>query len=236
MKIIIAFLAALLVFLVMKAFHLLLKRLFYRFPGLGFLANVVVAMEFVVWLAYAFWVTYYLFREKFFYHYLFYALILIVAVLLGWFLLRDIFAGIVFKVKYNLKTGTHIRAGSYSGNIKSQHLTHLKIKTDDGQMIRIPFSRINHEVVTELSHPEALQEHKLRLRVDSSISKAQAENLIRTAVLNTAWSNPKEEPSIKFLQENEKGYVIEVMFFSMSTRHVQYIEIALKEVPSIQVI
>lgn len=236
MKIIIAFLAALLVFLVIKAIRFLLKRLFYRFPGLDFLTNVMVAVEFLVWIAYVFWVTYYLFREKFFYHYLFYALILIVGGLLAWFLLRDIFAGIVFKVKYNLKTGTHIRAGAYSGNIKSQHLTHLKIRTDDGQLIRIPFSRINHEVVTELSHPEALQEHKLRLQVDSSISKTQAENLIRTTLLNTAWSNQKEEPSIKFLQENEKGYVIEVMLFSLSPRHVKYIEMALKEVPYIQVI
>ena len=236
MKIIIALLIALLIFLGLKTIGLLVKRLSHRHAGLDFLINLMVAVEFMVWLFFIFWAIDYLFREKFYYPYLVGALILIVIGFLGWFLLRDIFAGIIFRVKYNLKTGAHIRAGDISGNIKSLYLTCLKIRTDDGQLLRVPYSRINHELITELLHPDTLEENILRLQVDSSLSKPQAETLIRTTVMNTPWSNLKEEPTIKFLQENEKGYVVEVILFSLSAKHINYIETVLNKVPSLQVI
>ncbi len=237
MKFIIAFLVATMFFLVLKLIRIGMKRLLNRYPGLNSIGNLLLAIELFLWLIYIFWATDFLFRDKFYYPYLVYSLMLIITGFVAWYLLRDIFAGIVFRVKHNLKRGSFIGAGDLSGQIKSQNLTYLKIVTGEGQLLRVPYSRIVHEVIIELTYPGALAEHMLHLQVDSSIGKTTAaEALIRTAILNTPWSNLKEEPTIKFLNENETGYFFEVTLLSINVKQIKFIEMALEEIPYLHVI
>ncbi|MBE0648817.1 MAG: mechanosensitive ion channel [Bacteroidales bacterium] len=236
MKFIIAFFVALMAFLMLKAVRIGLKRLAKRYPDWNFRITLFSAIEFIIWLSYIFWALDYLFRGKFYYQYLVIALIFIVVGFFSWFLFRDIFAGVIFKVKHNLKSGTHIRFGGLSGNIKSQHLTYIRIRTDDGQLLRVPYSRLNHEVISEVTHTEALAAHTIHIQVNNEISKSVAESRIRDTILNTPWSNLKEEPTIKFLKESEIGNIFEIMLFSMSQKHMKFIEIALEKIPSLKVI
>jgi small-conductance mechanosensitive channel len=237
MKIIIALIIAALFFLFLKVIKLVLKSLLKRYTKLNSIENLIIATELIIWLTYIFWMTDFLFRGKFYYSYLVYTMILIIAGFVAWFLLKDIFAGIIFRFKHNLKTDSYVRAGNLSGRIKSQHLTYIKILTDNGQIIRVPYSRIIHEVIAELAYPGAPEEHIMHLRVDLSTgNKSTAESLIRVVVLNTPWSNFKEEPVIKFIKENNEGYFFEISLLSSNRRHIEFIEMALDEMPSIQVI
>ena len=236
MKIVIAFLAALLMFLALKAIRLGLKRLARLYPAWDFRADILAAIEFIIWLIFIFWASDYLFRDKFYYRYLVLALILVFIAFLSWFLISDIFAGVIFKVKHNLKTGAHIRTGDISGNIKSQHLTYLKIRTDDGQLLRVPYSSLNNKVIAEVMHTETMEEHTLQIRIDVNLNKTDAETLIREKILNTPWSNVKEEPSIRLIKEDEKGSVFEIMLFSMNQKHRKFIEMSLQEIPSARVL
>jgi hypothetical protein len=233
MKIIIAFVIAALFFLILKVARLGLKRLF----NLYYIDNVIIAAELIIWIIYTFWAIDFLFRGKFFYPYLVYAIIIIIAGFVAWFLLKDIFAGIIFRTKHNLKTGSYIKAGDITGQIKSQQLTFLKIITGNGQILRVPYSGIIHEVITELSYPGALEEHTLNLRVDLPAGRTNAaESLVREVILNTPWSNLKEEPTIRFLQENENGYFFEITLLSINRKQIKYIEMGLEEIPLIHVI
>jgi small-conductance mechanosensitive channel len=237
MKIIIELIVAASIFLLLKVIRLLLKRLLSRYAGFRFTDNLITASELIVWLAYIFWATNFLFSKKFFYTNLVYAMILIIAGFIAWFLLRDIFAGIIFRFKHNLRADSFIRAGDFSGRIKSQHLTYLTMLTEKGQLIRVPYSRIVHEVITELAYPGTLEEHILQIRVDLSAGNTStAESMIRMGVLNAPWSNMKEEPSIKFLKENDDGYFFEISLLSVSKKHIEFIEKALKEMKSIHVV
>jgi len=237
MKILITFIIAVLLLLAFKIIRVGLKLLLNRYSGLIFLNNFMIAVEIAIWSAFLFWAIYLLFNEKFFYSYLVYALILISAAFLAWFLLRDIFAGIIFRLSYNLKNGSYIRAGNFSGQIKSQHLNYLQILTSDSQLLRIPYTRIVHEAISELAYPDSPDEHIIQIQVDSSIGKpGAAESLIMNAVMNTPWSNIKAEPTIKFLKENERGYFFEIMILSASREKMQYIKLALEEIPSLHVI
>ena len=237
MKILITIIIAVLLFSAFKIIRMGLKLLLNRYSGLSFIHNFMVAVEIAFWSAFLFWAIYFLFSEKFFYSYLIYALILISAAFLAWFLMRDIFAGIIFRLSHNLKNGSHIRAGDFSGQIKSQHLNYLKILTNDSQLLRIPYSRIIHEVITELAYTGSSDEHIIQIQVNSSIGKpGAAESLIMNAVMNTPWSNIKAEPAIRFLKENEKGYFFEIMILSASREKIKNIKMALEEIPSLHVI
>jgi len=236
MKIIIALLVALAVFVLIKAAKIGLKRLATLYPGWNFRPNLLGAFGFIMWLVYIFWAMDYLLKDKFYYQYLVIALILIVAGFIAWYLINDIIAGIIFKVKHDLKAGTHIRTVNYSGLIISYHLTYIQIRMDDGQLIRVPYSRINQEVISEVAHSASEKKHTIHLQIDSSLNKADAETLIRQSILNSPWSNLKEEPSIKFLEETRNGNIFEVMLFSIDLEHIKFIEQALEENSALKVI
>ena len=236
MKIIIVFIVAALFFLALKVIRLGLRRLLNRYSRFIFLDKIIITLEFIIWLAYVFWTTNYLFRDKFFYSYLIFAFILITTGFIAWFLLKDIFAGIIFRIKYNIKNESHIKIGNNSGQMNSQHLTHLKIRTDDDQILRIPYSGIINEVITELAYKGPLEEHIIRVRLDSSSDISDSELFIRSAVMNTPWSNLNEEPLINSIASTEHGYIFEVTFPSKNVKQIKYLEKALEKVPSIHVI
>lgn len=237
MKIFIAIITATLFFLVLKVIRLGLKRLLNRFPGLKFSDNITAVTELVLWLVYVFWAVHFLFKGKFFYQYLILSMVLIIMGFMTWFLLKDIFAGIYFRIRYNLKTGSYVHAGDFSGQIKTQKLTYLKLMTSDGHFLRIPYSKIINEVITEMLFPGSLEQHIILVRADiSSGNLKTAESLIRTTILNTPWSNLKEEPSIRLLKENEDGYLFEIKLPSINMKQMKYIKMAFGAIPSLQVI
>jgi small-conductance mechanosensitive channel len=173
---------------------------------------------------------------KFYYQYLMYALILIILVFVSWFLIRDIFAGIIFRIKHNLRNGSFIKAGEFSGQIKSQQVTCLKIITDDNRLLRVPYSRLVNAVISEASGRGTVEEHLIHVKIDASIGKTNAETFIRNALLSNPWNNLKEEPAVRYQKENENGYFYDITLLSKNLKHIKNIEMALEEIPSIHII
>jgi small-conductance mechanosensitive channel len=236
MKFVIVFLVGLLVLAFTMLISLMMKRLVIIYPRWKSRINLLTSIDFIVWITFIFWAIDQLFREQFYFHYLIFVIIFIVAGFLSWFLFSDIIAGIVFKMKHNLKTGTHISTSDYSGKITSQRLTYIMLKTEDGRVLRVPYSRINHAIISEMTQSEALREHAIRIEIKNEISKAESESLIRSVILNSPWSNLNEDPSIKFLKEDENSYFFELMLFSTSLKHMKFIEMALEKIPSAHIV
>ncbi len=236
MKIIIVILAATLIFMGVKIINLGLKYLLNRYPRMNILRTIFLFTEALVWLIFVFQATNYLFDEKFYYTYLVTGLIFIVLGLLTWFFIRDIFAGFIFRIKYNLKTGAYISAGKLNGQIKSQQLTSVKLKTDDGLTLYIPYTKLINEVITEKEFRTTPAEHILQFRVDLSQGRSNAEEMIRSALLTTPWSSLKEDPIIRFMKENEDGYFFEITLHSVKMEHLRFIEIALDKLPFLHVV
>lgn len=236
MKIIIVFLVAVLIYFGFKAIRFLLKGRMKRNSILERLSYLMAGAEIILWLVFVFWATDNLFSDKFYYHYLVYALIIIITGLAGWFFLRDIFAGLTFRIRHKLRNGSLIRVGDLSGQLKSQQLTCLTLLADDDKLLlRIPYSRIINEVVTELKYTGGQEEHTLHVRVELSVEKNNAESLIRSAVLYAPWSNLNEEPSIRFIEETEEGYFFEVTLFLINPKNMRYMVMALEGTPSLHV-
>jgi hypothetical protein len=236
MKIIIVILVAVLIFLGIKILRLGLKYLLDRYSRLDFLRNIMIVTEFLIWLIFVFQSTNFLFSDNFYYQYLVISFILIFLGFLTWFFIRDIFAGFIFRIRYSLKAGDYISTGSLSGQVKSQRLSSIKLITKKGLILNIPYTKMINEVITEKGFRGTPEEHILQLQVDLSLGRTNAEELIRTALLNTPWTNLKEEPVIRFLKENEKGYFFEITLFYVKMKHMKFIEMAMDEVPFLCVV
>jgi len=88
-----------------------------------------------------------------------------------------------------------------------------------------------------MAYPAALEEHIIHLKVDRSLGKVNvAESLLRSAIMNTPWSNLKEEPTIIFIKEVDDVYLFDITLMSATSKQMKYIQMAFEETPSLHVI
>ncbi len=229
MKIIIVVLIGISVFVLLKVINTLYIYVNKKYTKWTRKFNFIPALEFITWLIFIFWAIDYLFKSKMYYQYLVISIVIIVVVFLAWFVVKDFIAGIVFKVQNDIKSDNNIQFGKISGTIKSQHLTHMKVETTSGQVVKIPYSRLNQEVISEISDSKTAEEFKFQVTTDRTLSKQDTNENIRFMVINSPWSNINKSPVIKLTSENENTYTFDIMVNALNHKHMRLIEKSVSE-------
>ena len=229
MKILIVLLIGIAVYLLLKVVNSLNKYINYKYKKWTQKFNFAPALELIILLIYFFWANDFLFKNKSYYQYLVLSLILAVVILLAWFIARDFIAGIVLRVQNDLQTNNNIQFGNLEGRIKSQHLTHLKIVTTTGQIVKIPYSRLNQEIISETSDSASIEEFKFKIRSKKTISRQDAEEKIRFLLINSPWSNYNKTPDIRLFSENDDFFVFEILVNVLNQKHILQLEKTIQE-------
>lgn len=224
MKIIIVVIIGVLIYVFLKVINTLFIYINKKYTKWTRRFNLLPAIEFFIWLIYIFWAIDFLFKNKFYYQYLVISLVFILVVFLAWFVVKDFIAGIVFKAQNDLQKNNSIQLGKTSGKIKSQHATHLKVETSSGQIVKIPYSKLNQEIISEASESTTVEEFKFKINVAKNKSKQDIEEKIRFLVINSPWSNLNVSPVIKFLSDNESTFTFEVLINTLNHKHMRLIE------------
>jgi hypothetical protein len=223
--------------MIVVAFGLLLFFLFRLLAGLsGRLAlsrNVRVqverlfpVVEFMVWLVFLFWALFYLFEDKTYFPYMVYSLVVVLVLLFAWFVLKDIFAGLVFRSQYRHSPGQGISMHGISGKIISLGITHMKIESG-GSIIRIPYGKLSDETVYE-SQDADYNRSIFRVAVPKPASVDESMDHIRFVLFNSPWIFPRAEPVIVLSDEDEKDYFFDISLNIMDEKQRRRIDIYLK--------
>ena len=229
MKIIIVVLIGILVYVFLKVINTLNTYINKKYSKWTRKLNLIPAIELIVWLFFIFWAVDYLFKNKLYYQYLVISIVIIVVIFLAWFVAKDFIAGIVFKVQNDLQINSKIQLGKITGNIKSQHLTHIKVKTTSGQMVKIPYSRLNQEIISEISDSTTIEEYKFQLQVEKTRSKQETEEYIKFLIINSPWSNFNKKQIIKVIFEDETTFTFEVLVNALNNKHSRQLEKSIME-------
>jgi hypothetical protein len=229
MKIIIVVIIGILIFVFLKALNTLYVYVIRRYKKWTRKLNLIPAVEFISWLIFIFWAIDFLFKNKLYYQYLVISIVIIVVAFLAWFVVKDFIAGIVFKVQNDLHTNSNIQLGAISGVIKSQYLTHIKVETAAGQIVKIPYSRLNHEVISEISDAASNEDFKFQVQIKKIRSKKETESLLNFHILNSPWSNFNKKPVLKLFSEDESHYTFDITASTLNHKHMWLLEKSLKE-------
>jgi len=229
MKIIIVVIIGILVFVFLKALNTLHVYVNRKYKKWTRKLNLIPAVEFISWLIYIFWAIDFLFKNKLYYQYLVISIVIIVVVFLAWFVVKDFIAGIVFKVQNDLQTKSNIQLGAICGVIKAQHLTHIQIETSAGQILKVPYSRLNHEIISEISDTTSNEDFKFQIQIKKTKNKKETEDLLNFHIINSPWSNFNIKPVTKLLSEDENLYTFDVTASTLNHKHMWLLEKSVKE-------
>ncbi len=179
-------------------------------------------------LVYALWLLHTWFSENPLYQWMLFICIAVSVMLFAWFVLRDVVAGAIFTGRGQFLINNSISFGNLSGKIISRGSTHLAVRTDKGEITRIPYSRLSGEVVSERSEEMASAYYRIRLHIPKREDPERLQAAIGRDVLSIPWVSCSTAPVVRFIGERESGLDFEVLFQSLNPRHAALVEHALR--------
>ncbi len=213
MNLLIFFVAGLLIFglfrLLARAGRALIRRKAVRSRILALLPFV----ELLIWIVYAFWGISILFGG-----FVYYDLILGVAAVLlllafAWFVFRDFLAGVLLKAEKSLEPGRFIKAPFAEGHIRSLGARSLVLVNEKGEVVRIPYSRINKEMFVLPPENDESLPHHLKLTIPATRDPEAYKRMAEKELMAMPWITGSS-PSVNIVEEEDGSYRLHLTFYT----------------------
>src|SRR5690606_2423195 len=158
-----------------------------------------------------------LFENKTYYTYLSISMVLVLMLFIVWFYIKDLVAGVLFKIQHNPKEGQYFRCGEEGGTVRKVTTTHLFLENDQGQVVKIPFSTLQGNIVKQGSQKDHAGDVRMKVRVTSRIPADEVRHTIRELILLYPFSSFKKPIDIRPLAEADGVVEYEISFTSISS-------------------
>lgn len=192
--------------------------------------NYFILFEIVVWLVFGVWALKLTFSGTYYYSFLVLAILVILLLLIGWFILKDFVAGLVLKLSDNFQEGQFFRLNNIEGHIAQINYLHINIKQHNDEIIKIPFSKVLGSIHHKSSIDDKTKQYKIKLTVKKKESLDNTRDSIRKTILLSAGVNIKREPLITVIESSEKEWLFEITYFILDEQYCELIENNLRSV------
>ncbi len=194
--------------LLFMAFRVL-RYVSYRIALVRKLYPILVSVELGLWIAFLFYLVTHFLGDKGYYNELVLLLVVIAAILLVWFYLKDVVAGFLFRIKHNPVTGQIIKSPEATGVIKMMTPSQMMVEEEGRNIVRVPYARVLGKSLS-IEHKDiySASEVKVHLGVESTVDFTNLENKIRIALLQSPWCVANKPIRIKPLTAPTAGVEI----------------------------
>lgn len=224
MKILFVIIIALSAMIGMRVIRLLIRQLMKKYSILKKLLNLMPLAGFIIWLILLFWAINYLFQDKSYYNVIIISIIVVLSLTIGWFFLKDIISGVIFRMQNNYSHGEFVQFGKISGRLNEMQLTHISIHTTDGKSIKIPYSRLSNEIISLKLESKSYDHNRFIMNVKKKYSRKETEDLMITELNNSPWRLGSTLPQVKFLNEDQANYSFEIQVQVRNQKHLNNIK------------
>ncbi len=238
MTILIILLTALGIALVFRVLHWLLTPLTRRQLFWLRLSYLLMGVELLVWTGWLFWVIRQLVHNPAVYAYFTVGVAFLLMGLMTWFLLRDVVAGIIFKLQHNLKLNQSVQVGradaptNRSGRLLRLGITSLVLESA-GERVKIPYTQLINEAVARSEVSDVVEPFDFMLRVPAAQSRSHWIDTLGRQVLQLPWASAKRQPLVQWQSEDDHFHTFNVRIYSLNARHALLIESYLRRLYSV---
>lgn len=136
-----------------------------------------------------------------------------------WFSVKDFIAGALFKMNKDFHEKDMIRVDNFEGKIIEMRNRLLKIESDTGEVIYIPYSKLNRQTIIKVYPGEMILSHSFKLTSDKSEKAETLKDKIRFEVLSLPWVSIKRPPKIEIISEDEDHFIFEIKLYSLEKQY-----------------
>jgi small-conductance mechanosensitive channel len=146
-------------------------------------------------------------------------------IIMAWFALRDVFAGVVLKAGRVCSVGDHVQINGVEGRVTDMGMRVLTLETTEGDEAIIPYSRLARDSLLRTPVQDTVSVHVFEAHLPDGMSSIEGRTCIREAALRSHWSPLTREPKVARVGE----HTFEVTVFSLDAEHGPYVERAVRQ-------
>lgn len=207
----------------LKALSLISKRFHTNLKHGKRIRSLEPLLVFFIWTSIAFWAMFYLFYDKPYYNFIIFSLIVVIGLAIGWFFIKDMIAGIAFKAQNQYMQGDLVQFGNIEGKIEALLSTHVSIYTNDGKLIKIPYSNLSNKVISQKSKSGTYGKNHFTIKIKKGTSKEIIEQ-INSILTCSPWRVKGRKAKIKIISETDNFNIYEILVETRSEKHLDYIK------------
>lgn len=217
------------IFLVLRLLYRLLNTIVASKKIHRFIHRVFPLLEFTIWITFSLWVLNRLFSDTSFYLILMAAVIGSLVLIIGWYFLRDFVAGIILKTEILFEIKQRVKTPQAEGILRKTGYRSIEIETDQGELVKIPYSRLTTNAIYLQNKDESSLGHEVVLKVKSNIPIQEFKDNVINEILLLPWSSINKEPKVKVIEQNDEYNTFLINYYSISSRHASLIAQHLKQ-------
>lgn len=185
-------------------------------------------LSLLVWIIVIFWGVNFLFGEKPYYNFIIFALIALVFASISWFFVKDLMAGIAFKLQNEYLPGDIVQFGQISGKLNELLLTHVSIYSNDGKLVKIPYSRLSNEIISQKSVGGSFNQNQYLLNVPKKYSVEKTREILLNLLINSPWRIRKKAAAVYLKAETSEAFDFQIQVETRNEKHFNYLITILK--------
>ncbi len=210
-------LATLALFVVFRLLYRLLPALFRGKPAHTYLLRALPLAELLSWLVISFWGIHLLFGGQAHYGWVVSGMALVVVLALGWYVFRDYLAGVLLRADTGFSPGQTIRTSFAEGKIAHLGYRHLVLVNQEGEEVRIPYTRFKDEVIIIPSGEDSRMPHHFRIPLPDGADPDITRQTLFSRMMAMPWVS-EPAPEISF-QKDKQGRVCLQISYHTHTMH-----------------
>lgn len=171
-------------------------------------------LEVALWVSYVFWVIHYWFYGSPGYVLVWATIAIVFIVLVSWYVLRDIIAGVVLRSDNSLEPGLQIKTDTLAGTISNLGFLSIEISTPEGERITVPYSKFTGQSITKKAAKGQGRSQSFKINIPQHYGALNIEKRLKRKILELPWVIAEGEIKIN-MKTLEENYITEISFYSI---------------------
>lgn len=189
-----------------------------------YLTVVLPIAELLTWLGFVVWFIRLMYEAEAHVMLITIAVIILLLIIPSWFLIRDLIFGILLVFQRKVELNTRIEVGKISGKIIKVGYFTFDIKSQDGNIETIPYSKIQSEVITKTGENINLEKQLIRFTLPATKSIEETVEELKITLLSSPWVAASQEPIVKNIMHENDAHIIEVFVYLLKKDYVEKIK------------
>lgn len=210
-------------FIFYRIISFLKKRLPISSDTQHYLTVVLPIAELITWLGFAVWCIRIMYESEAYAMLITISVIIVLMIIPSWFLIRDLIFGILLVIQRKIEINTRIEVGDVSGKIVKVGYFTFDIKSKDGDIDTIPYSKIQSQVIKKYSENINLEKQLVRFTIPATNNFDETVERLKLILLNSPWVAASQQPLIKNIIHENNEHIIEVFIYFLKKDYVEKI-------------
>ncbi len=211
------------IFLFYRILSFLNKKIPISLDSKHYTAVILPVAELLSWLGFIVWCIRQIYEAEAYATLIGVSVVILLLLLPSWYLIRDLILGIILVIQRKIELNTHVEIGDISGKIVKIDYFTFDIKTKEGNIETIPYSKIRSKVISKSGENINLEKQLICFTIPIQKNIDEAVEKLKLTVLNSPWVAASQQPIIKTINIVNEKHVIEVFVYLLKKDYVEKI-------------